>query len=249
MHEHGDTSLPSGWLYGVSLGPGDPGLLTLKAFETLTEADVIYCPATRGPDGAVTSVACDILRALVLPAEKFRLMAVPMSHRRAAAEASYEESWKAVAADCRAGRKVAVTTVGDAGFYSTLTSILEMARRDGIAFSVVPGVPAFLAAGAAARIPLALRDERVEVVSRIGSDHELDRLLGGGNTVVVMKLSMVRDRLLSWLEKSSAAFVYAEKIGMEGEFVTSDIEELRSRNIPYLSLLICSRHCPQPLQN
>lgn len=241
--------MPSGWLYGVSLGPGDPGLLTLKAFETLCEADIIYCPATRAPDGSVTSAACDILRALALPEEKFRIMAVPMSQKREAAEASYEESWNAIAAECRSGRKVAVTTIGDAGFYSTLTSILDMACRDGIAFSVVPGVPAFLAAGAAARVPLALQNDRVEVVSRLDSGEELDRLLEEGKTLVVMKLSMVRDRLLSWLEKSGAAFVYAEKIGMEGEFVTSDIGELRRRSIPYFSLLICSRHCPQPLQN
>ncbi len=34
-------------IFGVSLGPGDPELITIKALKALQEADIIYCPAHR----------------------------------------------------------------------------------------------------------------------------------------------------------------------------------------------------------
>ena len=33
-----------GKLYGIGVGPGDPELLTLKAYKILNQADVIFCP-------------------------------------------------------------------------------------------------------------------------------------------------------------------------------------------------------------
>ena len=35
-------------IHFVSLGPGDPELITLKGLKTLQKADIIYCPATQG---------------------------------------------------------------------------------------------------------------------------------------------------------------------------------------------------------
>lgn len=51
-----------GKIIGVSLGPGEPELITLKALRALEAADVIYCPATYGADGKEKSRAWDILR-------------------------------------------------------------------------------------------------------------------------------------------------------------------------------------------
>ena len=48
-------------IHFVSLGPGDPELITLKGLKTLQKADIIYCPATQGKHGII-SRATDILR-------------------------------------------------------------------------------------------------------------------------------------------------------------------------------------------
>ncbi len=39
-----------GKIIGVSLGPGEPELITLKALKALNAADIVYCPATRSGD-------------------------------------------------------------------------------------------------------------------------------------------------------------------------------------------------------
>lgn len=36
-----------GKVLGVSLGPGEPELITLKALKALQGADIIYCPGTQ----------------------------------------------------------------------------------------------------------------------------------------------------------------------------------------------------------
>ena len=44
----------------VSLGPGDPELITLKGLKKLRQADIIYCPATISKSGQLLSRAARI---------------------------------------------------------------------------------------------------------------------------------------------------------------------------------------------
>ena len=51
----------------VSLGPGEPDLITLKGLKALQNADCIFCPETRTTSGQIFSRAVDILHALDIP--------------------------------------------------------------------------------------------------------------------------------------------------------------------------------------
>ena len=48
----------------VSLGPGEPDLITLKGLKALQGADCIFCPATMTQDGKSSSRALSILNTL-----------------------------------------------------------------------------------------------------------------------------------------------------------------------------------------
>ena len=49
----------TGIFYGIGVGPGDPELLTLKAYKILNQADVIFCPEKKKGAG---SFAFDIIK-------------------------------------------------------------------------------------------------------------------------------------------------------------------------------------------
>ena len=72
-------------IHFVSLGPGDPELITLKGLRTLRQADLIYCPATLTKQGH-TSRAMEILKDLDLDESRISPFALPMSKQRSADE-------------------------------------------------------------------------------------------------------------------------------------------------------------------
>ena len=51
----------------VSLGPGEPELITIKGLKALQAADCIFCPETLAKDGNRVSRAADILLQLDIP--------------------------------------------------------------------------------------------------------------------------------------------------------------------------------------
>lgn len=61
----------------VSLGPGEPDLITLKGLKALQSADCIFCPETRTTSGQIFSRAADILHALDIPDTTLSRFALP----------------------------------------------------------------------------------------------------------------------------------------------------------------------------
>ena len=75
----------------VSLGPGEPELITLKGLKTLQQADRIFCPATLTVSGKQVSRAAHILRALEIEEEKIHPFVLPMSKDRQKAIEAYDQ--------------------------------------------------------------------------------------------------------------------------------------------------------------
>ena len=73
-----------GKLFGVSVGPGDPELLTLKAVRVIREADVVAVPNI----GHKRQTAFDIAKEH-LQGKQLLDCATPMTQDRAATEAAY----------------------------------------------------------------------------------------------------------------------------------------------------------------
>ena len=109
-----------GKISGVSLGPGEPELITLKALKALQEADIIYCPGTQ-----TKSRSRDILQALPINMERVRLFHVPMSKDRTLANQTYDSICTEIAALVATGKNIAITAEGDSGFYSSVNYMFD----------------------------------------------------------------------------------------------------------------------------
>ena len=56
------TKMKQGKLYGVSVGPGDPELMTLKAVRAIQEADVLAAPNIGHKRQTALSIAADYIQ-------------------------------------------------------------------------------------------------------------------------------------------------------------------------------------------
>ena len=75
-----------GILYGVGLGPGDPELMTLKAYRLIAGAEVIAYPTLEGSDSFTRSIASDIIN----PETEEIVVEIPMSVERSPAQTAYD---------------------------------------------------------------------------------------------------------------------------------------------------------------
>jgi len=225
-------------VYFVSLGPGDPELITLKGLKTLQNADIIYCPGTCKGKADIHSRSAEIVKALdiKIPLSIFPL---PMSKDRTLALQSYDNVYEEIVAEQRKGRKVAIVAEGDAGFYSSIQYLYDKLISTPLPAIRIAGVPAFIAAGSVSGIPIVKQEEQLHIIPGITSEEELTTLTNKNNTVVIMKLTLCKHILLNFLHQHPCLhYHYFENIGDENQFYSTDPEVLSNRNIPYFSLLI-----------
>lgn len=224
----------------VSLGPGDPELITLKGLKALQKADLIFCPSTALPGGKSSSRAKDVLLQLGIGESKLNIFNVPMNKDRSLAIESYKAVAEEISDKYKTGHKIAVTAEGDAGFYSTIYYISEYLTQENIPVSRIAGVPAFIACGTLANIHIVKQEEELEVIPGIITLNSLKEKIKIGKTVVLMKASQCEQVIKEALENiQDITFHYFENAGISGkEVYTQNREEILNRKFPYFSLII-----------
>lgn len=222
----------------LSLGPGDPELLTLKAVRLLREADVVMIPATQGRDGQVSSRAQTIIAEWVAE-EQMHLYPLSMSKNREAALQTYDTMVNDAAALFREGRRVVIAVEGDVSIYASIHYVLCQLKADGIPVEQVPGIPSFIAAAAMADLSLISQQQRLVVLPGDADATTLQQLLDTHHVVVVMKLSQCAEAVKDFLRQHPAAEChYFENVGNPGAYHTAQHDEILSRPFPYFSLCI-----------
>ena len=196
--QHAPFPLPSGpppgavWLVGA--GPGDPGLLTLRALAALRGADIVFHDALPGTE---------VLRCVRPGAEL-----VNVGKRKGNAPMPQAAIGEALIVAARAGLRVVRLKGGDPSLFGRSGEETRTLTDAGIPWDVVPGVTSASAAAAAAGIPLTLRGaaSNVTFVTGHGSDGALPGdtdwdALGrtGGTVVAYMALSRLDEVALRLL--------------------------------------------------
>ena len=224
----------TGNISGVSLGPGEPELITLKALKALQEADVIYCPGTQAK-----SRARDILEALPIKMDRVRLFHVPMSKDRTLANQAYDAICAEIADLVAMGKNVAITAEGDSGFYSSVNYMFDNLASMGLPVSTIAGVPAFIAAGAISGLHIVKQEEKLVVLPGIVTAKELATLLTDGHVVVIMKLSQCTEEIHRFMQENCRhEFHYYENVGTINELHSTNYEDILQKDYPYFSLMI-----------
>ena len=227
-------------LIAVGVGPGDPELLTIKGARLLREADVVVTPVG---DRSDSSVAQSIIAGLVDPDRQQLLTHVyPMKKNPAEMEDAWQASAAEVAALVRAGKTVVFVTLGDPFLYSTFLYLYRILREQypDVAVEVVPGISSINAAAAAADLPLGLASDRIAILPATFEEDKLRRTLLDFDTVVLMKVHRVFDRVRALLKEigGDRRAVYVKRVGLAGEAVFQDLDAVKAEDLDYLSLVI-----------
>lgn len=191
-------ALAAGILYAVGLGPGDPGLVTVRAAEILRSAPVVAYPVdATGDPGRAYQIARGYLApdAIELP------LAMPMTSHRPTLEAAWDAGVAAITKETAAGRDVAYLCLGDTLLYGSFGYLL--ARYPG-QVCVIPGVISPVAVASALREPLVEGREPLVIVPDGGDIDLLRAALALGGTVVIMKPSRLNAEAVTLLEQTGA---------------------------------------------
>lgn len=222
----------------VSLGPGEPDLITLKGLKALQGADCIFCPATMTQDGKSSSRALSILNTLGF-SDTVQCFRLPMDKDRTLALRSYEavyESSKILRAE---GQNVVIVAEGDAGLTLPSTTSTTSCNKTTSPLNRLAGIPAFIASGAMAGLHIVSQEERLIVIPGHVTAKELDDYLKHQTVVVIMKLSQCIDEVHQCIiNHPEYQYHYFENVGTEKEYYSCSTEELREKRYPYFSVMI-----------
>lgn len=222
----------NGKFYGVSVGPGDPELITLKAINTIKKSDVIAFPGREASNATAYNIAVQILPELsdkiLLPVE------MPMSTDKDIIAAAHSTAATQIEEHLSNGKDVMFLVLGDVTIYSTYMYLQEIISSHGYTTEIVSGVTSFCAVAARTGISLCEWDEELVVIP---SRHHVPDKFEDGKNYVLMKAGSMLDVIRKKIKESDRDAVCIENCGMVDEKVYIGVDNIPSK-AGYYSIVI-----------
>jgi uroporphyrinogen III methyltransferase/synthase len=221
-----------GWVSFVGSGPGDPGLLTVRAADLLTQADVVV---TEVPEHALLVRAllglptydAETEGAETTPAGPelvdggFGEDGQPLTHAARA---------KVVVKHAKRGLRVVRLMAGDPFLYASGPEEAQACVKAGLGFEIVPGVSSVSAVPAYAGIPLTTKDHREVAVVTCGDKVDWSQYADGRTLVLLSAVGQIAEisKALIAAGRSPQTPVAMTRVGTTTEqaTVTSTLERI-----------------------
>jgi precorrin-2/cobalt-factor-2 C20-methyltransferase len=228
-----------GTLYGLGVGPGDPELITVKAFRVLKESPVIAYPRKRKGS---KSYAHQIVDVYINANEKEMLgLVFPMTKDPEILAKEWNNTVEIVWQRLNEGKDVAFVTEGDPLLYSTFIHMMKLMKEKHpeIMIKTVPGISSINGAASRLGIPLAEGDDHVAIIPARDDYDVMKKALLENDCVIFIKVAKVMDvmlkllRELNLLDKASVVTKVTS-----GEEIIWKIDELEHAELEYLTLMV-----------
>jgi len=214
-----------GILYGVSVGAGDPELITLKAIRIIESCKVIAVPRTKQKN----TLALNIVRQILdLSEKKILYLDFPMSKNPEILDRNYFQTAELICQELRT-QDIAFLCLGDIGIYSTFAQIAERVQKQGFEIRRCPGVPSFCAAAAEMNQSLVNQGETLEILP-YDCECFSEKLDSPGNKIIMKAGS----HALELKDKLPNGWAVSD-CGLENQQIFSDLHEIQE-NLSYFTL-------------
>ncbi|MCD8180179.1 MAG: precorrin-2 C(20)-methyltransferase [Firmicutes bacterium] len=204
--------------YSVGVGAGDGSYITLGALRALEKSDIIAVPSKKSGN---KSTALNIISKEFDTSKKELLeLEFSMSSDAKERELSREKSAERIIAALKAGKNVAMITLGDVSIYSTCSYVHGAVKNAGFEIEIIPGITSFCAAADKARISLCEGGESVAIIpSAKGAD--LEKYTADFDTVIIMKAGADTDGIYEALKRRGmeSNAIVSSRVGMENELI------------------------------
>lgn len=200
--------------YGVSTGPGDPELMTIRAVRAIEECDVIAAPRT--PKG--NTLALDIVKKAVdIKDKEIVYTDFAMTRNMAENRAKHDITIQTIEKYLNNGKSVAMLSLGDISLYSTFSYIYDR-LKDKYQCEIIAGVNSFSACAAAAGESLTEMNKPLTIVS--GSCENLDGVLSSEGNKVIMKSGKGIYDVVKVLNDRDCNYTVVQNCGLDNEIIS-----------------------------
>ena len=226
----------NGKLFGVGVGPGDPELITRKAWRLIENAPVVAYPVLENATSFARRIAED---AISDHSQEIKII-IPMSVERAPAQAAYDAGSVKISEALESGKDVVVLCEGDPFFYGSFM-YLHARLQDRYEIEIVPGVSSITACAAASHMPLSARSEILTVIPGPLEGNELRQAIAGAEALAIMKVGRHLNKIKSVVSEMGlldhAVFVAHASLDSQEVKPLSDAEG----DAPYFSMILINK--------
>ena len=236
-------------LFCVGCGPGDPELLTIRALNLITEADVIFVPTSKSDK---PSIALSIVAKYINKTTKIINLVFPMIKDKDALKEYWKKNTLEISEMVRTGKKTLYLTVGDPSLYSTWIYIhreLKKNHKD-IEIEIIPGITSIFAFAAESKISLVEGNEHLSIVPACYDLNKVKNTVKASDTIVFLKDGRYFDNVIEML--SDSGFGEETQIAIAQDVSTKEnileikhLKDLKGKKQPsqkYFSIMVVKRN-------
>lgn len=234
--------MQKGVLYGVSVGTGDPELITVKGLRILQKSNVVAFPSGINNQ---PGIAQGIVDRWLKPEQTL----LPLDFPYLQNEQKLQNAWKKAAAQVLPyliqGIDVSFACLGDVSFYSTFTYLAQALQTldSSIRVETIPGVSSPMAIASALKVPLTVNRQKLAILPAIYSVRELETALNWAEVIVLLKISSVYKEVWQILQErnllESSSIV--EKATFPEQKVYQNLSNYPELNLSYFSILLINK--------
>lgn len=176
-----------GKFYAVGVGPGDPGLVTLKALKIMEGAGLLVATRT---DRETDCQAFAMIRPLLAhPGHKYFSIVLPVRTRCHNYMDIWLEAVNTILKSMENGQEVVFVTPGDPTSHNVLSYLLDImeGEKEGFDREILPGINFFSAGASFLNNTLVMEDEKLAVIPAPVSRQDLAALLRMFDAIVITR--------------------------------------------------------------